>query len=51
MSVKLTTLGKRRVYQEQERQGHAWGQRWGSRLRPLFTPVRWYRRLKSSQTR
>ncbi|MFL5864773.1 MAG: hypothetical protein ACJ780_29100 [Solirubrobacteraceae bacterium] len=50
MSVKPTTLAKRRVCQEQQRQGYAWGQRWGARLRPLFAPVRWYRRLRSSQT-
>ncbi|MFL5859693.1 MAG: hypothetical protein ACJ780_02795 [Solirubrobacteraceae bacterium] len=50
MSVKPTTLAKRRVYQELYRQGYAWGQRWGARVRPLFAPVRWYRRLRSSQT-
>ena len=48
MSVKPTTLAKRRVEEEQYRQGYARGQQWGARLRPLFAPVRWYRRLKSS---
>ena len=51
MSVRLTTLAKQRVYQEQHRQGYEWGQRWGTRLRPLFAPVRWYRRLRSSPPR
>ena len=51
MSVKLTMLAKRRVYQEQQRKGYDWGLRWGERLRPLFAAVRRYRRLRSSQRR
>jgi hypothetical protein len=51
MSVKLTKVAKHRVYQQQHRQGYAWGQQWGARLRPLSAPARWYRRLRSSHTR
>jgi hypothetical protein len=51
MSEKLTVLAKRRVFEEQHRQGYEWGQRWGARLRPLFAPVRWYRRARSPQVR
>lgn len=51
MSQKPTTLAKRRVNQELHRQGYEWGQRWGARLRPLFAPVRWYRRARSSRPR
>ena len=51
MSVKLTKVAKHRVHHQQHRQGYAWGQQWGALLRPLFAPVRWYRRLTSPPTR
>ena len=50
MGVKLTKVAKHRVSEQQHRQGYAWGRQWGGRLRPLFAPVRWYRRRRSSQT-
>ena len=51
MSEKPTTLAKRRINQDQHRKGYESGRRWGARLRPLFAPVRWYRRARSSQPR